>query len=444
MSENENVVREYNNPGLSETIKKFHQDQESADVHFLFGSDNPFRKRIPAHKILLAAVSDVFKAMFFGSLKEKGDVYVDDVSAAAFEVFLQFFYIGRVKLTTEHIADVMRLGQKYNVINCFESCAQFIMDTLGNENACTGLGLAIFYDHTVLKQFCERHISLNSDIVFKSSDFLECDHQVLKHILKMDRLSCPEIEVFEACMSWVKSTSKQDVLSKEIVQAHLGASFYDIRFASMTVQEFATLPAAYNCLFSIDEYKEIVQTISVPNAQPKRFNNTSRQFAWNENSVITCNRCISEASTTKAFALRTIETTTFSTNQPVLLGSFECATVFIFRGVQLGSNLAVRVRVVEASDLDNAGGQKILCNQNAKILPVTDTKIALNRPVLIKPGLFYKVQVHSFPEKYFSYKRELATEMQIDSDINIKFHSLRKGPDNITVGLINSLIFNRI
>lgn len=53
----------------SNRFKDFRLSGNLADVHFSF---NDGISRVPAHKILLASKSPVFKAMFCGELKETG------------------------------------------------------------------------------------------------------------------------------------------------------------------------------------------------------------------------------------------------------------------------------------------------------------------------------------------------------------------------------------
>lgn len=87
------------------------------------GSNTSSSVRIPPHKILLATDSNVFKAMFYGEMKENGDIRLADVSEAAFKQFLQFFYLNEVELSIELIAEVMYIGHKYNVtIQRFLQC----------------------------------------------------------------------------------------------------------------------------------------------------------------------------------------------------------------------------------------------------------------------------------------------------------------------------------
>lgn len=50
---------------------KFHLDENSADVHFIFEEGNI---KVPANEMLLALESELFKSMFYGGIKEKGDI----------------------------------------------------------------------------------------------------------------------------------------------------------------------------------------------------------------------------------------------------------------------------------------------------------------------------------------------------------------------------------
>ena len=48
---------------------------------------------IPAHKLLLASVSDVFASMFFGDMKEEGDVVeLKETTVVAAKTFFDYIY----------------------------------------------------------------------------------------------------------------------------------------------------------------------------------------------------------------------------------------------------------------------------------------------------------------------------------------------------------------
>lgn len=221
---------------------KLYLNTKTADVHFKFDADGDdgAGKRIPAHKNLLAAESDVFEAMFYGGLKENGDIQVIDASDAAFMEFLQYFYLSKFNLTAKHVVDVLHLGHKYNVAQCIDDCMTFLVETMDNENVCTILQRAVLYDQTELLKMCEKHIIINTAAVFQSANFLECDQKILAHILKMNLFSCSEVEVFQACMAWIKAKSKQTIsINKAMDKKYLGNLYNEIRFASMTIDIYA-------------------------------------------------------------------------------------------------------------------------------------------------------------------------------------------------------------
>lgn len=244
----------YENQGI-EHGKLLFLNADTADVRFSFDSNDGAATVVPAHKVLLATISDVFKVMFNGPMREMGNVHIPDVTDAEFMEFLQYFYLNKIKLSAEHIEGVLHLGDKYNVEKCVSDCVQFLIKFLENENVCSRLRLAILYGQTELMKACEKHILVNTAAVFETDGFLACDRQVLAHILQMDQFSCSEVKVFEAIMAWVQVKSKQDVLTIELVRAHLGNLFFEIRFASIDMDDFTGLEQKYPFV--------LVETVSI-------------------------------------------------------------------------------------------------------------------------------------------------------------------------------------
>lgn len=151
----------YQNNLMHQIFQKM-MKSKTPDVQFIFeGKDDNETVKISAHKDVLAAMSPVFDSMFNGELKEKGDVKIVDASAAAFEEFLQFFYEDQVKLTMEHIGDVLNLAHKYDVTDCFQMAIAFLKNHLNSENLIWGLHLAFKYESEDLKVFCKRKIGKN-------------------------------------------------------------------------------------------------------------------------------------------------------------------------------------------------------------------------------------------------------------------------------------------
>lgn len=290
------------------------------DVHFLFVSDDGTTlQSVPGHKNLLAADSDVFEKMFYGNLKETGDVTIVDATAAAFKEFMQFFYLSEVKISAEHIAEVMYLGHKYNVKKCIDGCVILLRDDLSNENVCNILPLVNFDEQNELMKICERRILLNASEVFASAGFLDCSKVALEYILRMNLLPCSEVDVFEACMAWVQAKSKQTTASKAAVEKYLGELYREIRFVSMTIQEFCALKTKFNDVLA-DDFEAIVRLISRIDIHSEQFNTFPRRAQWNTDAIITCDRKYYNTMA-RRYTLDIEEKITFTSNEPVVLGN---------------------------------------------------------------------------------------------------------------------------
>lgn len=424
-------------------IEKLYLNSKLADVHFTFVSSDSAVTRVPAHKNLLAANSDVFERMFCGELKEEGDVRVVDASVAVFKEFLQFFYRSVVALTLDNVAAVMYLGQKYNVEKCLAACAAILKDGLTNENVCSALALAIRYGQKNLLDACKLRIILETATVFASADFLQCSKDVLVHIVKLELLSCSEVEVFDACMAWIQAETKQnDTLSKAIVELYLGDLYYELRFASMTVEQLCKLSAKYNHVLSSD-FEAITNIIVDSDAHPSRFNKRRREAEWNAEAVLKCDQIADKCKGPKTLYLEVNVFKKFSSSQPLLLGQFTCERIRVYGAAyrNIRSTLPVDVEITESTDLDDANAKCIL-KMKAE-LQSDETNVALPYPALIRPGYFYTICIGKFPDDHVYYYTELQTEVCLKSDITIKYHN-EIVHNKKAVSLITGLFFNRI
>lgn len=380
--------------------------------------------RVPAHRSVLAGASDVFKVMFFGPLKEDSDINVTDANEAVFKEFLKFFYQDdQVEFSMENIAGLLDLGHKYNVRKCIDECAQFLTEILDVENVCSTLQLAIFNSHAELIKACGTFIAGNAEAVFKSVNFLECDESVLAHILKIKFFSCSEVVVFEACMSWVQAKSGQITLTKETFDAHLGDLFYEIRFRSMTVQEFCILTDKYLSVLSND-FRTVVNLIALPDPQSGRFNRSPRRIEWNEQSIIKCNRIPFGRRTTRISKLLSIEKKLFSSNKPLVLGRFKYSSIRSdqYSTRESDSNVRVEIQITESHDLNDTNSKDLLkmkANLNSESI------VVLNRPILIIPRLFYMISIKNITNDDYFYDDVFKNEVTFIEDIISNFHLCR-------------------
>lgn len=134
--------------------------KQSPDVTFIVKSVAGDAKYM-AHQCVLSQLSPVFKDMFKGEPKQPTEIRIPDISSAAFEEFLQFFYHYIVKLTMTNINDVLNLLHQYKVQSGSQICSDFIQSNLTAENFIWASCVAVKYGFHDLRQIClkEFHVS---------------------------------------------------------------------------------------------------------------------------------------------------------------------------------------------------------------------------------------------------------------------------------------------
>lgn len=242
--------------------------------------------------------------------------------------------------------------------------------------------------------------------------------------------------MFEACMSWVRAKSGRPNLSTAIVKEHLGDSFYQIRFASMTIQEFCALKDKYNDVLAGD-FEAIVQLIAKPKRNSGQFNTHQRRISRVEAGYVYCGRSILPSpSPWKWYALDYEERVTFSTDEAVLLDRIS------FNNMRIGANdpqvlkagLLVDMTIVEANTSDGSN-LKMLANMTADLGSEIST-LTMRPQILIRPQFYYTIRTRGFPGNHFFKSYGQHGTVAHPNEINFKFHN-----DKIVEGKIISVIY---
>lgn len=415
---------------ISSAIPNLYLSKKLADFHFICKSHDGQVKRIPAHKFLLVVLSEVFRAMFNGSWIEQDEVEIVDASAEAFEEFLQFFYRKKATLTMENVAEVMNLGKKYDITECFNICAEYLKRNITLDNICWSYNLAIHLEHEKLRQLCEIIIGPNAEAVLSSDSFLECNPKTVERILQMDSLKCSEAEIFKSLLEWIKAQSQQNDLTREIVVVKYGDLLHRIRFGLMTSAEFVSLDP--HSIFSYKEYVEIHKMITSAKYQPKIFNDNrqkrDKRLKRESNETIICNRFKRNCVSNPPYYMQNIESTKFSVNEHVWLTALGLDTIWEYRDGEFYrfedvKILPSEITIIETNNSTNPTKKTILHKQKADL--TTDTlgvNVPLSESVLVKPGLRYEIRMKQSPPPNCCTGVELKSVVELKSGVTVQFH----------------------
>ncbi|XP_055310678.1 BTB/POZ domain-containing protein 2-like [Sitodiplosis mosellana] len=377
-------------------------NERLADVYFEFKVDDETQK-VPANKSVLAALSPVFDTMFIGSLPEKGDVSIPDANADAFKEFLQLFYLGEVTLTMENIETVVRLADKYDVVERVNACIVFLKGQLTLDISiiyimCWGYQLAVNLKNAELIEYFEEKIIKSPKEVFASEVFKRCDKSILKRIFELD-LICKETDVFDACLKWAKYACEQNDLDGTQavnLRTQLGNCLKLIQFGLMKIEEFN-----------------------------KRYRKTSGKLEM---------------------PIRTQEVTSFASNNHLLLGEIQAARTYIGSSEIVGTEVEVTITECGNPAFASIESSKILYEGTSSTWYGDDQlKVTLPQPILIKPQRMYEVRLVVRSPNGYTYFPDCQPMVEMKDGTKIQLY---RNPtldyDNLANGWISNLIFNKI
>lgn len=132
-------------------------------------------KPICAHKHVLSAKSNVFKAMFTYEMKENknGIVIIKEFDPEVIGEMLFFMYTNQTKNLSKFPREVFAAAHKYEINDLKSKCEEHFVFDLNFENAIDILDLATLYDLKVLKKNVKTFMKKYEHELVKEESFLE-------------------------------------------------------------------------------------------------------------------------------------------------------------------------------------------------------------------------------------------------------------------------------
>ena len=219
-----------------------------SDVKFVVPAsqgDSETRKTIPVHKLVLAISSPVFYAMFYGQLAEAKDcVELPDCEYDSMLEFLRYLYSDKANLTLSNVMHVLYLADKYMVPSLAEKCSEYLRENLSTANVFSIIPHARKFEDKDLEGLCWEVIEENTEEAVTSDDFVTLERSLIESVVKRERLTVKEVDLFKAVDRWATreserqgitadGESKRRIIGEDIVKA--------IRFPVMSEKEFVSV-----------------------------------------------------------------------------------------------------------------------------------------------------------------------------------------------------------
>lgn len=263
MNQQQKLINQPNFHGQN-ILEALYITRNYADVRFNFFKNNEKLGYVMAHKYILSMGNEVFHTIFYGALKENGDIRIDDVTPEAFNEFLQFFYTSNIALTSQNIIEVAYLCKKYSYQDGLITCETAMKTFVSIDNICASYEAAMLLDLHDYVQFCENRIKIFAKQICSSVGFLETDRELFNTVIKLlIESDCNSSVIVNACMNWAKAKCEQNDV--ESTTANLKKQIKDIiglmPFDKLKYHQFRKFTFNYEDFFAKDEYDLIVSKL---------------------------------------------------------------------------------------------------------------------------------------------------------------------------------------
>ena len=168
-------------------------------------------REIKAHRVVLAAVSPYFNAMFTSDLVESKQEVINltDLDPLAVQMVVEFAYVARVNITVDNVQSLLNVASLLQVETLVEKCCYFLEHELHPSN-CLGIRrFAHSHGCLSLSKIAYDYAMRNFNQVTQLEEFFQCPLEEILELISEDALYVRhEEEVYEAAVRWVKYNLK--------------------------------------------------------------------------------------------------------------------------------------------------------------------------------------------------------------------------------------------
>uniref|UniRef100_A0A6J0VEY8 Kelch-like protein 40 n=1 Tax=Pogona vitticeps TaxID=103695 RepID=A0A6J0VEY8_9SAUR len=187
-------------------------------------------KVFPCHRLVLAACSPYFRAMFLSDMEEgkKKEISLEDVDPDVMGKILHYIYTSELEITEQNVQDIFSVANMFQIPSIFTVCVSFLQKRLCLSNCLAIFRLGLMLDCARLAVAARDFICDRFTLTSRDEEFLQLSPDELIAIISSDSLNVEKEEsVFEVVMKWATAKDQESRLQA------LPVVFESIRFRLM-------------------------------------------------------------------------------------------------------------------------------------------------------------------------------------------------------------------
>lgn len=211
-----------------------------------------------AHRVVLAASSSYFKAMFTSEMKEKEQHVIElkGISSSTIAILLDFIYTEAVCVDTENVQDLLPAACLLQLKGVEKACCEFLRGQLDPINCLSIKLFANTHQCMELAAKAEEYSLRHFNEIVAHEEFLDLDDSDLIELIRSSEIEVnSEEDVYKALMDWVvyKESERGPKLSQLLEYVRL--PLLSARFITDVVDDQILIKSSLRCRDLLDEAK---------------------------------------------------------------------------------------------------------------------------------------------------------------------------------------------